>query len=124
MPLVSEEAIERVAKQAEMGTTYLVFMSTAGVLAAVALLTNSIPVLIGAMIVAPAFAPLALVAFAVTGGKPALALRGFVVAAVGLGISTAFAMLTTWIMNTFDVLPPDANLLNKDLLEERVTPGW
>ena len=49
MPIVSEEAIKRVAKQAEMGTTYLVLMSTAGVLAAVALLTNSIPVLIGAM---------------------------------------------------------------------------
>lgn len=124
MPIVSGEAIERVAKQAEMGTTYLVLMSTAGVLAAVALLTNSIPVLIGAMIVAPAFAPLALIAFALTGGKPALVFRGLVVAAVGLGTATAFAMLTTWIMNAFDVLPAHANLLNKELLEERVTPGW
>ena len=124
MPVVSEEAIERIAKQAEMGTTYLVLMSTAGVLAAVALLTNSIPVLLGAMIVAPAFAPLALIAFAITGGKPGLVFRGFVVAAVGLGVATAFAMLTTWLMNAFDVLPAHANLLNKELLEERVTPGW
>lgn len=72
MAVVSEEAVERVAKQAEMGTTYLVLMSTAGVLAAVALLTNSVPVLIGAMIVAPAFAPLALVAFALAGGNTKL----------------------------------------------------
>ena len=33
-------------------------------------------------------------------------------------------MLTTGIMNLTNVLPPDANLLNKHLLEERVSPGW
>jgi hypothetical protein len=33
-------------------------------------------------------------------------------------------MLTTWIMNMTNVLPPEANLLEKALLEERVRPGW
>ena len=89
-----------------------------------ALLTNSVPVLIGAMIVAPALSPVALVAFAIVGGKTGLAFRGLGVAAVGLVVATGFAMLTTWIMNATNVLPPDANLLNKHLLEERVSPGW
>lgn len=124
MAVVSEEAVTRVAKQAELSTTYLVLMATAGVLAAVALLTNSVPVLIGAMIVAPAFGPLALVAFGSVGGKTHLAVRGLGVAAAGLLLATAFAMLTTWLMNATNVLPPETNLLNKQLLQERVSPGW
>lgn len=122
--VVSDEAVGRVAKQSEMSTTYLVLMATAGVLAAVALLTNSVPVLIGAMIVAPAFGPLALVSFGLVGGKTHLAFRGLGVAAAGLVLATAFAMLTTWLMNATNVLPPEANLLNKHLLQERVSPGW
>lgn len=124
MAVVSEEAVARVAKQAELSTTYIVLMAVAGVLAAVALLTNSVPVLIGAMIVAPAFSPLALVAFGAVGGKTHLALRGLGVAAAGLLLATAFAMLTTWLMNATNVLAPEANLLNKQLLQERVSPGW
>lgn len=124
MTLVSEEAVDRVAKQGELSASYLVLMATAGVLAAVALLTNSVPVLIGAMIVAPAFGPLALVAFALAGGKRRLALRGVGVAAAGILVSTVFAMLTTWFMNVTGVLPGEANLLDKPLLEERVNPGW
>ena len=64
---VNEETVHRVAEQATFDTTYVVFMVAAGVLSAVALLTSSVPVLIGAMVVAPALAPLALVAFALVG---------------------------------------------------------
>ena len=68
------------AEQATLSASYLVFMATAGVLAAVALLTNSVPVLVGSMVVAPALAPLALISFALVGRKPRLALRGLGVA--------------------------------------------
>lgn len=51
--LVSDRTIEKVSQQARLTTSYLVFMVTAGVLAAVALLTNSIPVLIGSMVISP-----------------------------------------------------------------------
>ena len=60
MAMVSEQAIDRVASQAELNGSYLVLMAVAGVLAAVARLTNSVPVLIGAMIVAPALSPVRL----------------------------------------------------------------
>jgi uncharacterized hydrophobic protein (TIGR00271 family) len=124
MAVVSEGIVERVASQAKLSGSYLVLMAAAGVLAAVALLTNSVPILIGAMVVAPALGPVALVAFATAGGKARLALRGLGVAAVGILLATGFAMLTTWIMNLTNVIPPDTNLLNKHLLEERVSPGW
>jgi uncharacterized hydrophobic protein (TIGR00271 family) len=116
--------LQHVAAQAEFSVSYVVLMATAGVLAAVALLTNSVPILIGAMVVAPAFGPLALISFALVGRQPPLALRGVWVAGVGLLVATGSAMLTTWLMNVTHVLPPEANLLNKPLLEERVHPGW
>ena len=122
--MVNGDTVARVAAQAEMSPTYLVFMATSGVLAAVALLTSSVPILIGSMVVAPALAPLALVAFALAGRKPALALRGFGVAVAGIALAAVCAVLTTWLLNLLGVLPPDGNLLDKPLLEERVRPGW
>jgi uncharacterized membrane protein len=74
--------------------------------------------------VAPAFGPLSLIAFALISRQPLLALHGVWVAGVGLLVATGGAMLTTWIMNVTNVLPPEANLLNKPLSEERVHAGW
>lgn len=83
------ETLDRVAEQASLDAVYVVFMASAGVLAAVGLLANSVPILVGAMVVAPALAPLALVAFALVAGDTKLALRGLGVGALGLGIALA-----------------------------------
>lgn len=119
-----QDTLDRVAEQASLDAAYVIFMASAGVLAAVGLLANSVPILVGAMVVAPALAPLALVAFALVAGDNRLALRGLGVAAVGLGIAFAFSLATTVVMNATNVIPPETNLLNKPLLEERVRPGW
>lgn len=121
---VNEDTVQTVAKQAAFDTSYVVFMSMAGILSAVALLSNSVPILVGAMIVAPALSPLALIAFALVGKQPKLAWRGLWVAVAGLVIATATTIATTWLMNVTNVIPPETNLLNKPLLEERVHPGW
>ncbi len=121
---MDDRIIEQVAEQAKLTPSYLVFMSMSGILAAVALLTISVPILVGSMVVAPALAPLALVAFALVGGRPGLALYGLGVGFLGLVLGTVFAMLTTWVMDATGVMPPGTNLLDKPLLEERVRPGW
>ena len=59
--VISDRTIDKVSKQAQLTSSYLVFMAMAGILAAVALLTNSIPILIGSMVIAPALPPLGLV---------------------------------------------------------------
>ncbi len=124
MARIDDETLHQVVEQAELTPSYLTFMAMAGILAAVALLANSVPILVGSMIVAPALAPLALVAFALVDGRPGLALRGLGVGLLGLLVATICAMLTTWVMNVTNVIPPETNLLNKPLLEERVRPGW
>jgi uncharacterized hydrophobic protein (TIGR00271 family) len=99
-------------------------MAVAGVLAAVGLLTNSVPVLIGAMVVAPAFAPLMAFSFGLVGGQVRLGLRGLGTAVLGLAVAVGFATLTTWLLNVSGILTADQNLLQRPLLEERVRPGW
>ncbi len=121
---ISHEIVKQVADQAAMTPAYLVFMAMAGILAAIALLTNSVPILVGSMIIAPALPPLALVAFALIRGQLRLALRGLGIGLLGILLAGVCAMLTTWVLNLTNVIPPDTNLLNKPLLEERVHPGW
>lgn len=124
MARLDDKILQQVAEEAELTPSYLTFMAMAGILAAVGMLANSVPILVGSMIVAPAFAPLALVAFALVGGQLRLALRGLGIGLLGLLVATICAMLTTWVMNVTSVIPPETNLLNKPLLEERVQPGW
>ena len=121
---VSDRTIAKVSQQARLTSSYLVFMATAGVLAAVALLTNSIPILIGSMVIAPALPPLGLISLAIVANKPKLIVKGLKTALLGFALSMLFAMLTTWILNITQVIPAETNLLNKQLLEERVNPGW
>ncbi|MEQ9367796.1 MAG: DUF389 domain-containing protein [Coleofasciculus chthonoplastes F3-SA18-01] len=123
-PLVEPKILQQLSEEVVLSPSYLVLMGMAGILSAIALLTNSIPILIGSMIIAPAFLPLSLVAFALVAGQPRLALRGFMVALVGLFVATISAMATVWVFNTSDILPSHDNLLDKPLLEERVEPGW
>ena len=123
-PAVSKRTLVKVSKQAELTASYLVFMATSGVLAAVALLTNSVPILIGSMVIAPALPPLGLVSLAIVAKNYRLALKGLITAFLGFAIAMVFAMLTTWILNITQVIPPETNLISKELLEERVKPGW
>jgi uncharacterized hydrophobic protein (TIGR00271 family) len=122
--VISDRTIEKVSQQAKLTPSYLVFMAMSGILAAVALLTNSIPILIGSMVIAPALPPLGLVSLALVVRKPRLALKGLITALVGFFVAIVFAMLTTWILNVTHVIPAETNLIKKELLEERVKPGW
>ncbi len=122
--MVSPRTIKQVSQQARLTSSYLVFMATSGVLAAVALLTNSVPILIGSMVIAPALPPLGLVSLAIVAKKPKLAIQGLKTALIGFIISMICAMATTWILNLTQVKYPETNLIGKDLLAERVRPGW
>ncbi len=50
---VSNELILELAGKGQFTTSFVILMGVAGILTAVAFLTNSIPVLIGAMVIAP-----------------------------------------------------------------------
>ncbi len=97
-------------------------MTISGALAAIALLSNSVPILIGSMILAPAMPPLFLVPLGLVAGQRALVGRGLGVAAVGMALGFLAAVLTTWLMDLTGVIPAETYLLDKPLLEERLRP--
>ncbi|WP_232685809.1 DUF389 domain-containing protein [Halobacterium zhouii] len=80
--------------------------------------------LIGAMVVAPALTPLELVSAGLAANRVGRARFGVWVAFVGLLAAAVGAVGTTLALNITGVLPPEANLVEKPLLEERVTVGW
>lgn len=121
---VKEKTIKQIETQSRLTLTYLIFMAIGGILAAVAILTDSVPILIGAMVIAPALPPLNLVAFAFVCGKPKLALRGLCTGIVGILVATALAMFTTLVLDLTNVIPPEIEAMDKWLLEERVQSGW
>lgn len=52
-PLVEPKILQQLSEEVVLSPSYLVLMGMAGILSAIALLTNSIPILIGSMIIAP-----------------------------------------------------------------------
>ena len=123
-PIVHDRLVRSVISDAKVDYTYYTFMALSGVLAAVSFLTDSIPLLLGAMIVAPAYPPLAAVSFSIAGGYPGAAGRAVLVLLGGLVLAIVGAVGTTWLCNITDILSSDMNLVSKPLLEERVRTGW
>lgn len=122
--IIDDRLVLSVADEAKLDYAFVVFMAISGLLASVAFLTDSVPILMGAMIVAPVYPPLALVALGIAAGMGRLAGRGLLVALLGLAIAVIFAVLSTWLLNVFRIIPPEMNLVNQPLLEERVRTGW
>lgn len=122
---IDNELIYKVSQQGELSKDFLVLMALSGVLAAVAFASSSIPVLLGAMIVAPVMSPLALFIFAFCGGQPKLAWRGLGTALTGLVVATLTAMATAYIIVAFGVAGEASTIfIGEPLFEERVRPGW
>jgi uncharacterized membrane protein len=122
--LMDEDTVDKIASQVRLSGSYLLFMTASGVLASVALLSDSVPILIGSMIVAPLMPPLALAPFALVARRRGEAGRGLRVALVGLALAFAAAWATTALMSALGVVASDAVLLSQPLLQERVHPGW
>lgn len=124
MPEGDDDALGFVMEQAVLTPRYVTYMTLSGVLAGVGLLSNSVPMLVGSMIMAPVLPPVALIAFGIVHRRRSLAARGGGVAALGLGSAALAAVGVGLLMRVTEVIPPGTELLAKPLLEERVRPGW
>lgn len=82
---VASEAEE----QARLSTTYLAFISIAGLLATIGLLTDSLVLIIGAMVVGPEFGPLSAICVALLSKKWSLAWRALLMLLMGFVIAIA-----------------------------------
>lgn len=87
--VVWEEVEGRVSESAELSISFLALMAIATMIAAVGILTDSIVLIIGAMVVGPEYGPLAGIAVAAVQRRPRLVLRSLAALAVGFPLAVA-----------------------------------
>lgn len=93
-----KQAEGSIAHNAQLSFDYLLFIVLSAVVATFGLLSNSAPVIIGAMVLAPLMNPVLGIALGVVLGDLPLLLRGFRCLSVGLAIGFLIAGATTWLV--------------------------
>jgi uncharacterized hydrophobic protein (TIGR00271 family) len=84
---------------------FLVFMLLAGSIATVGLWKDAPPIVIGAMLLAPALVPLLRIPFGVVGGDTTMALRGVISTLTGYAAVAIGAAVTALMLGVVDPLP-------------------
>ena len=99
--VVWEQVVRSTATDATLSVSYLAFLTIATLLAAVAIVNDSAPLVIGAMVLGPEFGPLAALAVALTRRRPNVgrqALTSLVVGfAVAIALTTLVALVGRWL---------------------------
>lgn len=103
--VVWEEVEGKVFESATLSISFLVLMTIATMIAAVGLITDSIVLIIGAMVVGPEYGPLAGICVALVEGRPRLAARSLQAVAVGFPIGIAAAALLTILLRLTGIAP-------------------
>ena len=103
--VVWEEVEEQTSENAELSASFIAFMVLATILAAVAVLTDSPVLLVGAMVVGPEFGPLAGICVAIVEGRRDLARRSLVALLVGFPVAIAVTYASVQALRTLSVAP-------------------
>jgi uncharacterized hydrophobic protein (TIGR00271 family) len=105
--VVWEEVEARTSESTELSISFLSFMVLATLIAAVGIVTDSIILIIGAMVVGPEFGPLAGVCAAIVTRQMALARRSLVALLVGFPLAIAASAVLTLVLRGFDQAPDE-----------------
>lgn len=100
-PEEQREAQESIAANAQLSFEFLLFILLSCVVATLGLITNSAPVIIGAMVLAPLMSPVLGVSMGVVRGDLGLLLTGLRTLLVGLTIGFLMSTLSAWIVPDF-----------------------
>ncbi len=103
--VVWEEVEARTSESAVLSGSFLAFMILATMIAAVGIVTDSIILIIGAMVVGPEFGPLAGLCVALVQRRPALARRSLTALLVGFPAAILVAAAATFVLKGLGVLP-------------------
>jgi uncharacterized hydrophobic protein (TIGR00271 family) len=103
--VVWEEVTAQTSESADLSFSFALFMALATMIAAVGILTDSVVLIIGAMVVGPEFGPLAGVCVALVQRRRALAARSAIALAVGFALGIAAAGLLTALLLRVGLAP-------------------
>lgn len=119
-----EEVEERTAASAELSGAFLGLLVVAVMIAALALLTESEVLMVGAMVVGPEFGPLAGIVVGIVAGARALALRSLTSLAVGVPIASLTAMSMVLALRGLGLAPDEYEHATGVLGALVSTPDW
>ena len=105
--VVWEQVAARTSEWTELDGEYLVFMALAAIIAVVGLLTDSVVLIIGAMILGPDFGPLAGICVALVARQRNALRRSLVALAVGFGFAVVVAWTFTEVARRTGLAPDD-----------------
>ena len=105
--VVWEEVETRTSENIELSASFLAFMALAMMLAAVAILTDQLVLLIGAMVVGPEFGPIAGLSVAAVHRRRDFAKRSFMALAVGFPVGITLTFVFTLGLDALDLIPED-----------------
>lgn len=99
------EIVGRADEHAELASSYLVFMVTAGIIAGIGVLTGSAVLIVGAMAISPDLLPISASAIGLVEHRWQLALKAIRVLLIGLGVSAVGAFAATALLRLFGRVP-------------------
>jgi len=103
--VVWEQVEARTSESAVLSGSFLAFMIIATMIAAVGIVTDSIILIIGAMVVGPEFGPLAGLCIALVQRRPTLARRSLAALVVGFPVAILLTYAVTVVFRALRVLP-------------------
>ena len=92
---------------AELSIAFLTYMMVAAVIAVVGILSDSVVLIVGAMVVGPEFGPLAALCVGLIQRKPALVRQALISLTLGFAAAFAAGLAATWAFRATGVAPAD-----------------
>jgi len=103
--VVWEEVEAKTAAMSELSLAFLVYLMAATIIAAVGILTDSVVLIIGAMVVGPEFGPLAGLSVGIIRRRRELIRQSSITLGVGFPLAIAAAFVATWVFRAAGITP-------------------
>ena len=104
--VVWESVVQRTSEAAELSVAFVIFMVLATLIAAIGILTDSVILIIGAMVVGPEFGPVAGLCVGVVQRRFDLAARSLAALLVAMPLGILCAYLMTHVLMALRIAPP------------------
>lgn len=105
--VVWEEVESRVSESAVISVSYLLFITIATMIGAIGIITDSVFLIIGAMVVGPEYGPLAGVCVALIERRPRLAARSLQALVIGFSLAIVAAAILTVALKGAGIAPDE-----------------
>ncbi len=122
--VIWEQVARSMTEQGYLSWGLVLLFALSGVIASVAILIDSAPIVVGAMALSPDFAPLAVFAIGAVRLRPDVALQGFAALGIGFTVGILAGFLGVWLLVLTGVAPEEFQREGNILATSIAAPDW